>query len=376
MRLRLSLVIMLCFTVVLSASAQTAEPTTRSFGSYPVYNNLYVNDFAGILSPESETTLRQRLVELERVGYEVTVVTLDSYRDYDTGDSTFESFATNLFNTWGVGDNDSDGVMLLIGVEDRKVRIEVGISFENTLNDDLQGIINEFMLPRFRQNNYEQGILDGTDAVYQVLMRLAQPSGIPTARYQPEPIRTSQPSSSDDAGGLVVFLGASGAATSVLGFVTYRRYMRLKPRKCSKCETMMVRLDEVEDDEFLDEGQKSEERLGSVDYDVWRCPSCASHVLYDYRGFSFYRDCPECHYRTLGTSSRVIDSASCYSSGLREVTHSCGNCNYQHTFEEVIPRRNCNDNNSSSSSSSSRRSSSSSSFGGGRSSGGGASGSW
>jgi uncharacterized protein len=366
MSIRVFLMICLLLAAVFTLSAQD---------DYPRYTDIYVNDFASILSPETEAELRQLFTETRAAGYQTVVVTMRSYQDYDTSDATFEEFATNLFNSWGVGDSDSDGVMILVATEDRKVRIEVGVSFENTLNDDLQGVINEFMLPRFRQGDYERGILEGSQAVYRKLLKLAP---IPQRMQFEEVVPLSSSASTSPVNGLAVMAGAGGVAGGL--FIAYRRYLRFKPRPCPKCGTIMTRLDEVQDDEFLDEGQRREEVLGSVDYDVWKCPSCATHSLYDYRGMSAYRDCPECHYRTMGTHSRVIDSASCYNSGLREVTHSCNHCSYQRTYEEVIPRRNCDDNNSSSSSSfrssSSSSSSSSGSFGGGRSSGGGASGSW
>jgi uncharacterized protein len=145
----------------------------------------------------------------------------------------------------------------------------------------------------------------------------------------------------------------------------------------------MRRLDEVEDDQYLDDGQRYEERLQSIDYDVWKCDTCNTHQVFGYDVlFSGYRRCVKCGYRTMATHSRVIDHADCYASGLREVTHQCSHCNYTNTYQETIPRKDCSDNDSSrsswsgGSSSSSSSSDSGSSFGGGRSSGSGASNSW
>jgi uncharacterized protein len=173
---------------------------------------------------------------------------------------------------------------------------------------------------------------------------------------------------------VVAGAGAVGAGGI---FAALRRYNRTRPRQCPKCKAQMIRLDEITDDEFLDEGQRQEEGVESVDYDVWKCNSCGTHQVFAYGAiFSRFGECPSCHYRTMWTHSRVIDSADCYSSGLREVTKECRNCTYRDTYQETIPRRNCSDNSSSGSSSSSSSSSSRSSFSGGRSSGGGASGSW
>ena len=50
------------------------------------------------------------------------------------------------------------------------------------------------------------------------------------------------------------------------------RRWRNTPHKCGRCGSQMQKIDEVHDNEYLDGGQDLEERLGSVDYDVWRCP--------------------------------------------------------------------------------------------------------
>jgi uncharacterized protein len=378
----------------------TALPQ-RAINDYPQYNDLYVNDFADLLSAEDEAQIRQWFTEISAAGYQTVAVTINSFTDYDTGDATFEQFATNLFNAWGVGDSDNDGVMILLAAADREVRIEVGSSFENTLNRDLQGVINEFMLPNFRQDDYIAGLLEGSEAVYRILMRRADPSvefpGSDPLQDDPQftsPDAISTPSSDSNIG-LLAMLGIGGAAVAGGAFTAVRRYLRLKPRPCPSCGATMKRLDEVQDDDFLDEGQRREERLQSVDYDVWKCPDCSTHQIFTYRGQSIYSECPECHYMTMGTHTQVVDPASCNHSGLRTVTHTCNHCTYRRGFEEVIPRWNCpeddgDDGGWSSGGGSSRRSSSSSfsrsslrsssrsrgSFGGGRSSGGGASGKW
>ncbi|HEX2618657.1 MAG TPA: TPM domain-containing protein [Phototrophicaceae bacterium] len=357
------------------------EPTTLP-DHYPQYTDIYVNDFAGIISDANEQDLRQRLEVLWDSGVETVVVTVNSYTDYGTNATSFEDFVTHLFNYWGVGDSDSDGVMILVAVKDRKVRIEVGSSYESTQNSAMQGVINEFMLPRFRQNDYEGGIIDGSEAVIRILSGETDtdvtPVDFPSPVYQGSSSYTSTNyGSSNNLGWGGIAVGAAGiAGVGGLGFTAFRRYSRLRPRNCPSCGHAMNRLDEVADDEFLDDGQRREEALQSVDYDVWKCTSCNTHQVFAYGAMmSGYRECVQCHYRTMGTHSRVIDGADCYSSGLREVTHSCDNCGYRRTFEETIPRKDCTDHSSSHSSSSSS-SHSSGSFGGGHSSGGGASGSW
>jgi uncharacterized protein len=400
-------VLLLVSTVSSQIAAQTQLPTvptvprtrtsqpasTEVPNDYPDYASVYVNDFAGLIGADVEADMTSILQDLRNTAdVEATVVTIDSYRDYDTDDSTFEEFATSLFNAWGVGDDDSDGVMILMGVDDRKIRVEVGVSYERTLNDEMQDIIDDYALPRFRQGNYEAGIYDTLIQVADAIKLekgVFENSGTAPLRATPfagsstsqQPVVSTRTSS--DEGVQVSTPAALGGLAAVAGggFLGLRRIMRFRPRKCPSCGNPMHRLDEVTDDEFLDQGQRTEESLGSVDYDVWKCDSCGTHQVFDYYGLSFYSHCPQCGYKTASNDSRVIDSATCYHSGLREVSQRCGNCSYNNTWQEDIPRRNCSDDNNSSSSSSFSSSSSSSSssggsFGGGRSSGGGASGSW
>ena len=130
---------------------------------------------------------------------------------------------------------------------------------------------------------------------------------------------------------------------------------------------MMLRAGEEADDEHLDGGQRLEEFLKSVDYDVWHCPDCGHMTIKRYLGwFSGYSTCPDCNYRTLETTSTVLQPATKTRSGRKRVDYECRNCRYTDSEIRTIPKI------SDKSSSGSSRSS----FGGGSSSGGGASGSW
>lgn len=133
----------------------------------------------------------------------------------------------------------------------------------------------------------------------------------------------------------------------------------------------MVRLGEVEDDAYLAAGERTEERIGSVDYDVWHCAQCNVAVKVRWGAFfTRYGRCPSCQNKTKSASTTTLRSATEYSEGLVRVEEECAFCSYRRTYTRTTPRivR------SSSSSSSSSFSSSSSSGGG--SSGSGSSGSW
>jgi uncharacterized protein len=127
----------------------------------------------------------------------------------------------------------------------------------------------------------------------------------------------------------------------------------------------MERLEETDDDLYLDDGQKFEEFLKSVDYDIWKCSNCGQHQLHRYAAwFSGYSDCPQCTYRTVRTTRITLHPATYSSSGKERVTRDCQKCNFHDERIVTIPRK------------TKSSSKSGGSFSGGRSSGGGASGRW
>ena len=92
----------------------------------------YVNDFAEILSTETRASLEELLSSTDAsTSAQVAVVTIKSL----DGD-TIENYAEKLFQEWGIGQKGKDnGVLLLVAVDDRKVRIEVGYGLEGALTD-------------------------------------------------------------------------------------------------------------------------------------------------------------------------------------------------------------------------------------------------
>lgn len=147
------------------------SPPVLAQNGYPQPSDLFVNDYAELLAPEDEAEIRALFSDLKRdSGIEAVVVTIGSIHDYDTPDETIESFATHLFNTWGIGGRErNDGVLILVARQDRKVRIEVGSGYGDSQNANMQQVIDEHILPYFRQEDYPQGIRQGARAVAGVL---------------------------------------------------------------------------------------------------------------------------------------------------------------------------------------------------------------
>ncbi|MDH5529040.1 MAG: TPM domain-containing protein [Paracoccaceae bacterium] len=330
--------------------------------NYPSRSDRYVNDHAGLLSTEQADTLRKTLRELEQArNIEFTVVTIDQMSDYGHS-GPIEPFATGLFNRWGIGDaRRNDGLMLLVSRYDRELRVEVGSGYGSSQNAAAKEIIDDVIVPYFKRDDYAGGIRQGVSEMIRSI----------TGRWPGEydaslPYRVG--------GWLQRALDTVGdwafLALAPLGFVGYqvgKRWHRTRPRYCPVDGNRMVRTDEKGEDPFLKPGQITEERVGSVDYDVWRCQNCGHVKIEAYKAmFNSFGACNSCGYRTLHGETTVLASATYHSTGRERVDYHCQNCDDRRQVFRVIPAR-TRDNNSSSGGGSS---------GGGSSSGGGASGSW
>ena len=327
--------------------------------SYPQDLDLYVNDNADLLSPAQEDALRDTLDELyQERDIEFTVLTINRMFDYGH-DGSIESFATGLFNHWGIGDaNRNDGLLLLVSRFDRELRIEVGAGYGETLNAPMKRIIDNKIVPYFRLDDYAEGIRIGVDAViYEV-------TGYFPGEYSAPWYGRLWTSFTR----FVERLGIWLLLPLVLLVPLVQRFrqslLRNRPRVCPNDGSRMRRFIEEEEDAHLSSGQQVEEVLQSVDYDVWYCDNCDHVIVEGYpTWFSRYTICRECKSRTAQGKARIIKQATRSSTGQRETDYVCSHCHAAYSVLSVIPME-------------SSSSSGSSGFGGGSSSGGGASGSW
>jgi uncharacterized protein len=136
----------------------------------------YVSDFAGLLSQGAGSLLEAQLSRLEKdTGAEVAVVTVT-----ELGGTTVEDYAVRLFEEWGIGKkNEDNGVLFLVALIDRKVRIEVGYGLEPVITDGRAGrILDDDVLPFFKSGDYEAGIITGTSSIERYIRDGSPPSVI------------------------------------------------------------------------------------------------------------------------------------------------------------------------------------------------------
>lgn len=172
---------------------------------YPPRTDAYVDDIAQVIEPQDEAAIRQILEDLRATrGVGAAVVTIGSIGDYSTGDQTIESFATHLFNAWGLGDAQrNDGVLVLVAVDDRLVRIELGAGYDASYEARMRTVINEHFLNDFRSGRTSMGIVSGVRALVHELtgawpalpgLPLATPvATVAEAHQQRSPMPKSQP---------------------------------------------------------------------------------------------------------------------------------------------------------------------------------------
>ena len=126
-----------------------------------------VNDYAGALAPADRDRLEQQLIAREAASRNQVVVAV--FRSL-AGES-LEGYSIRLAQAWRVGQKGLDnGVIFLVFLDDRKMRIEVGYGLEGSLTDAISSsILRDVVAPRFREGRTADGIAAGLDAIDRAL---------------------------------------------------------------------------------------------------------------------------------------------------------------------------------------------------------------
>lgn len=122
-----------------------------------------VNDLAGILSPTESSHLEQKLSAIEtETTNQIAILIIPSLEG-----NPLEEFSIRVARAWALGQKGrNNGVLILMSVEDRAVRIEVGYGLEGALTDAQSSyIIRNIMVPAFRQQLYAEGLSRAVDAI-------------------------------------------------------------------------------------------------------------------------------------------------------------------------------------------------------------------
>jgi uncharacterized protein len=355
----------------------------------------FIRDVPGVLGTEQRRQLNARITDIQqRIHGDIGVAILS-----DIGDIPPYEIGTAIYRAWKIGTvapignarRDVGALVLLVPKElapNRKGQcwITTGRGSEGAIVDAAAGrICRDRVIPAMKARAYAAAVdsaITGIEHLYLVGL-----DSITTSQATARPRATPAPLSRQDGPrGVAAWLGAHGTAAlvqfgvlAVLALYGIARgiahYLRFRPRRCPKAHGNMRLLSEEEDDTVIDEGERFEEEIGSVNYDVWRCtaPGCSERLVIPRKHWmSGYSDCPNCHRRALTSKTVTIVPATQSSTGLEETTTTCAFCKASRTTRHVTPVLPTPSSSSSSGSSFSGSSGgSSSSFGGSGSSAGG-----
>lgn len=143
----------------------------------------FIRDLAGLINEPDQVKIREICTALLRdKATPIIVVTIESMAKYGGADLRIETFARLLFDQWGIGQVKlgdqpwNTGILLLVSKEDRKARIELGAGWAHDKDVLCQQIMNEQIVPYFKQGDYSAGILAGVVS----LDRMARGLKLPT----------------------------------------------------------------------------------------------------------------------------------------------------------------------------------------------------
>jgi uncharacterized protein len=165
----LKLIILLCGSLILFGCKQQPEVQSR-LHTIPDPKSLhesYVSNPDSLLSASTVDDLNAKLSPLDQSGLaHIDVVFVNSI-----GTEVPKTFAHELFNLWKIGDKEKNNGLLILMVKDQhRVEFETGYGLEGVLPDvTCYRIQQDHMIPRAKEGNFDQAVLDGVDAVIQVL---------------------------------------------------------------------------------------------------------------------------------------------------------------------------------------------------------------
>lgn len=372
-RRRLGVLTLLLVALFMSCHAATYSPETVP-NVYLTDSTRLVSNPDGILSPEAEMQTNELLRTLLRnTSAECVVVCVDAL------DRDIVGFSNELFNQWKLGKKDTkNGLLLVVAKDSHEVRFTTGAGLEGLLPDGLLGtIIRQEMIPHFKDNAFDSGVIAGISAVSTIL---SSPEGrqeimskyknhgeeettdlfnvylslcvlltvalsawfIATLFASMKKSRLLRYQALDRLTiPLIIcsFLSLGMGLIVLIPLLLMRHNLRRGKHLCPSCSTRMQLVDEEHDNDYLDRGSDLEEQYGSVDYDVWLCPKCAATEIIPYaQRNTQFTECPVCHKRTYRLVSNTEVAPTASRNGWRVITRECVNCGHRDNETQTIER--------------------------------------
>src|SRR5262252_6080754 len=155
----------LLLAILFCASFPSALAQQKKFPNYTGH----VNDFANVLDQQTREKLELWLTNFENMtGTQIAVVTVTSLEG-----RPIEEYANELYRAWGIGaktgEHKDKGALLLVAIQDRRTRLEVGYGLEGDLPDGLAGEIIRRMRPGLQQGKYSEAMTTGVRTLLDTL---------------------------------------------------------------------------------------------------------------------------------------------------------------------------------------------------------------
>lgn len=423
-----SRIIFLIVTILISAPIFSEVHTIETIPNiYKADQICYVSDPDNIITESDKLRINDLLKTLEdTTTIEVAVTAVNSIGEIEP-----RSFAWELFNHWKIGKEGKDnGLLLLLVIDQRMVVFETGYGLEEWLPDVVcYNIQQKYMVPLLKEDNFSNAMVSGVEAVCERLTLLESGYEYEDQYLYAEPAEIAENETTGDSSSaffaiiffslftLLVFIAytsnikgyknkteyKNGAEKLVYSdrrisfgkigcmsifnpvatllallwyYLVYRQKLKTESKTCPQCRlSSFKRLEKSESINLLNEAEQFEEKIGSVDFYIYRCEACKHIHKIAVPDDSKYEACPRCNTRAYKVvKEETIKKATYTSQGEKETTNLCIKCYHTAKASHATPMlTRSSSSGSSSSGSRSRSSSSSSSRGGGRSGGGGAS---
>jgi uncharacterized protein len=176
----------------------------------------YVSDLANVFDASDKQALESFCTKVDQqLGAQFAIVTINTL-----GDTPIENFSLELFRKWGVGPKGkNEGLMLLLVIQDRKQRIEVGRGLEPYITDADAGTTMRDMRDLLRQSNYGGAAMQGARSL---AARIAAGKNISFSDAAAPAREQRQQPQQDTGGGIPIPLIVFGAIF-LLFFILSRR---------------------------------------------------------------------------------------------------------------------------------------------------------
>lgn len=342
----------------------------------------YVCDPSHLLSNSTVSYVNERIGEVRRqTTAEIAVAVVQNLDGLP-----IEDYAYQLFTQWGLGKKDkNNGVLLLIAIDDRRCFIQVGSGAEGVLPDiSCANIIRRYIVPTMKEGNLNQSVSSAVNEIAKVLTDPVAAEEIKSTQGENIGSKFKELDSTVIWEFLLMVAGFVFLFTLVMFIIdlsntrkrdNYRRAMTWKSHLatywwgsvfslgtalpiallayylykrsrnvreiCDTCGALMDKLSEDDDNAFLSASQDFEEKLGTVDYDVWLCPDCGTVARFPFVEKQLkYKECPNCHTIAMNlVMDKVVEPPTTRKQGHGEKLYQCQFCKHKRREGYVIPKK-------------------------------------